>query len=326
MNDIDINIENRIKKPVTFVLLSVCTCKRPNMLKDCILSVNKLIIPQNIKIELLIIDNDSDGSARNTIEQLKNNIKIPVHYFVEDKRGISNARNRLLKEAINLKASHILMFDDDELLTENTLYEHINLYTKNEKALITTGPTISKFKPEYPEYIKKHMVFKQSTTKKTGDIRSNCAAGNVFFPVNLLTDYGLCFSEKYVFMGGEDGDFFHKAFELGFTIVWNSEAIIYEAVPPARATINYILKKCYYNGYAGSYYKFKNNKNNNKKMFYISKTVLVLILNAVCILPSILFSLTAFWNVLGTLIRTQGKIDGVIKNEPLNFYENIYGD
>ena len=61
-------------------------------------------------------------------------------------------------------------------------------------------------------------------------------------------------------------------------------------------------------------------------MFYISKTILVLILNAVCILPSILFGLTAFWNALGTLIRTKGKIDGVIKNEPLNFYENIYGD
>ena len=46
-------------------------------------------------------------------------------------------------------------------------------------------------------------------------------------------------------MGGEDGDFFEKATNLGFTIVWKKEAIIYELVTSSRANLDYILAKSY---------------------------------------------------------------------------------
>ena len=314
------------KTPITFVALVVCTCKRTKMLKDCILSANELILPSDIKVQLIVIDNDPECSAREIVNENAQHIRIPIVYASEPRRGISNARNKGLKEAIRIGASHILFFDDDEILTPDTLIAHINLYNKNKTALISSGPTISKFDEKYPDYIKKHMVFKQRTTKKTGDIRTNCAAGNVFFPVALVKENGLKFSDECVFMGGEDGDFFHKASELGFTIVWNNEAVIYEKVPEARANMKYILKKCYYNGYAGAYYKFKNNKKILKKSFYILKTILVLFANLFCLILSLFCGTVMFFNTLGTAARTKGKIDGAIKNTPYNFYEEIYGE
>ena len=61
---------NQIKKtPVTFVLITLCTCKRPLMLKECLLSVNSLEIPDGIRAEVLVVDNDKNKSAEPVIKK-----------------------------------------------------------------------------------------------------------------------------------------------------------------------------------------------------------------------------------------------------------------
>lgn len=317
---------NDMKIPIDFVCLTCCTCKRPKMLEKSLNSIKELIIPQNIRVEILVVDNDSEKSAEKTVEKIKQELNIPIHYKIEIERGISNARNKALEEVLELGASHILFFDDDEILDRNCLIEHINLYQNNKDTVISTGPTINKFIDKLPSYITKHLVFKQKTSKRTGQIIDHSACGNVFFPVSLIKDYNLRFSNEYVFMGGEDGDFFKKASALGFTIVWNNKAIIYEMVSKSRGNINWILKKCYYNGYAGTMLKIKNEKDNIKKFFIMSRQICVLIINSIILIPSIIFGLTNFLNILGIIIRTKGKIDAIIKTKPIDFYRNIYGE
>jgi hypothetical protein len=318
---------NSIVKPeIKTVLLACCTCNRPKMLKDVILSANEMFIPENIKIELLIVDNDSEKSAKKVVEELRNIVKFHIHYVVEPNRGLSFARNKLLSEAIFIKPSHILLFDDDELFDKNCLYYHINLYKNDTKTLISSGPTWNKFDKEYPTYITKNLIFKQVSSKKTGDIRNHCASGNVFFPLSLIEDYGLRFSEEYVFMGGEDGDFFSKASKLGFTIVYNKEAVIYEIVSKSRANLKYILKRQYYNGYAGAFSKFKNKDFSLKKFIYVTKNLFSFLFLVILNIISILAGLTVFFNVLGMTIRNFGKIIGTLKSAPLNFYKKMDGE
>ena len=199
---------NDMKIPIDFVCLTCCTCKRPKMLEKSLNSIKELIIPQNIRVEILVVDNDSEKSAEKTVEKIKQELNIPIHYKIEIERGISNARNKALEEVLELGASHILFFDDDEILDRNCLIEHINLYQNNKDTVISTGPTINKFIDKLPSYITKHLVFKQKTSKRTGQIIDHSACGNVFFPVSLIKDYNLRFSKEYTFMGGEDGDFY----------------------------------------------------------------------------------------------------------------------
>ena len=78
--------------------------------------------PENIKIDLLVVDNDKNASAYDVASAFN------AIYFVEEQRGIAKARNKVLKEAIKLGASHIAMFDDDGLLDENWLINHIDFY------------------------------------------------------------------------------------------------------------------------------------------------------------------------------------------------------
>lgn len=316
----------QVKDKIKFVLVSLCTCKRPKMLANALDSVNKLNLPQNIKVEVLVVDNDPEKSAKETVETFKVKTQFVVHYFSESKRGICFARNRLLTEAKNLGATHVAMFDDDETLDSDWLLKHIELYQSNNDVLISSGPTYNKFLEKYPDYIEKNKIFKSSTTKKTGEIRTICASGNVFFPVSVVAKDNLYFDTSYVFMGGEDGDFFSKASKLGYTIVWNNEAVNFEMVGKERANIKWILSRQYYNGYSGALLKFKNKYNIFAKTAYSLKTLFVVVLDCLILLPSLLFGFTTFLNILGVMIKNWGKINGLLMARPVNYYENVCGE
>lgn len=320
-------IEERInlKTSINYILIACCTCKRPKMLMQALNSINELNLP-DIKIELLIVDNDPNATAKNIVANFSEKSKIVVHYIVEPERGLANARNRVLKEAINLNASHLAFFDDDEIVDKNWLVEHVNFYNKNTHILISSGPTYNKFVKNYPAYITKNKVFKQSSSKKTGELRTHCASGNVFFPLSIIKEKSLFFEASYVFMGGEDGDFFSRTNKKGITIGWNNEAINYEMIGDERASLQWILKRQFYNGYSGAFLKFKNNKKLIRKIIYILRTYIVLISNWLLLLPSAICGPVIFLNALGLLMKTNGKIAGAIANKPLNFYKEICGE
>ncbi len=314
------------KPEIEFVLISCCTCKRPHMLEDALQSVDNLNICRDIKIALLVVDNDKEETAREVVEKFKQTSRIPIFYAVEEQRGIAYARNRVLKEAIDMNASHIAFFDDDEILEKNWLCNHINFYRNNSNVIISSGPTYTKFNEDYPSYIRNNKIFKTSTTKKTGTIRNICASGNVFFPVAVTKNSDLWFDNRFVFMGGEDGDFFSRAARAGYTIVWNNDAVNYELAGPQRANLRWILNRYYYNGYSGAMLKFLENKNMFSKFFYLIKSSVSLIFCALLLIPSLLCGLTVFFNVLGLVLKNKGKIDLILINKPLDYYKNVNGN
>lgn len=296
------------------------------MLRNALESVNLLKIPENLKTEVLVVDNDENCSAEEVVEKAREILKVPVNYCVEPRRGLAFARNKSIEEALKLDASHIVMFDDDEFFDENCLVEQIRMYEENPDAYIISGPVPTVFTEKFPSYITKNIVFKQESSKKTGTIKPYCAAGNVFMPVKPLKENGLRFSEEFVFSGGEDGEFFRRASELGYTIVWDKEAIIYESVSKARANVKYLIDKSYYNGFAGAYSRFKNNKNILKKLFYVVKNSVVSVADFILALPLLLLGLSISFNVFCMAVRSAGKVAGAIKTKPVEFYKNVYGE
>lgn len=308
------------------IVVACCTCNRPNMLKRSLESIQNLVLLSDIKTELLVIDNDKNGSVKAVIEQLRETFPIQIHYFVEPNRGIANARNRLLNEAISLNATHIAMFDDDEIVDINWLVEHVNCYLNHPEANVISGPTYNKFDKKYPAFIEKNNIFKSATTKKTGEKRAICASGNVFFPTEIMTKTNIYFDNSHVFMGGEDGDFFSRAYDAGYTIIWNNEAVNYEMIGDERADLKWILKRYYYNGYSGTTLRFKNNHNMFKRMFFALKILIVLIINCIALPFAFLLGLTTGFNVLGMIFKTAGKFVATIKNSPIDYYKNICGN
>lgn len=315
---------NELKTKPEFVILACRTFKRPNMLGLCLENVKKMKFPSDIKVEMLVIDNDCEQSAKPVIEKFREDFPIKINYFVEEKRGLSNAGNKLISEALNLGATHIMMFDDDILPPENQLQIYLDYYEKNQKAVILTAASYSKFTKKVPKYIEKNDLFKTSDSKKTGQIRTDCATGNVFFPATLMSVLNLKFDDKYVFMGGEDGAFFASAGKLGATIVWCKEAFNFELNDEDKANIPWILERSYYNGYSAAFLK-KNNLSKLQRIFLILKYNFSFVINCMILPLSVFFGSCVFVNMLGFCAKSLGRLVGSTMKKPLERYKNICG-
>lgn len=307
------------KTEIEYVIVACCTCLRPETLRKSLETYKNLKKPENISIDLLVVDNDKEASAYDVASEFE------AIYFVEEQRGIANARNRVLKEAVNLGATHIAMFDDDGLLDENWLINHIEFY-KNNDVNVVSGPQYVHFEKEYPKYITENNIFKTGTTKKNGQVLKSCATNNVFMQLDIVKEHNILFNaEKYIFMGGEDGDFFSRITDAGFVLKFNKNSIVKELIEDNRANIDWILNRYYYNGYSGGYLKFGDSKNKLKKFLYLFKTAVVFGLDSAFVAPSRLLGKTVYYNVLGMSLKTKGKLEGAYFAKPLNYYEKING-
>ena len=300
------------KSLITYILISCCTYKRPVLLDRLIKNLLNIKYPENIKCEILIVDNDIEQSSKQIYDKYNNSCAIKIHYTNETEKGLSNVRNRAIQEGINLGASHIAFIDDDEIANDDWLINHINFYNNYDEIYVSSGPTIKKFAKEYPAHITKNKIFKTSS-KTTGTIKKTCASGNVFFPLDIIKDNNIYFSKAFNTCGSEDTDFFSRISSLGYKIGWNCDAINYEIIDDDRAHIKWILKRAYNNGYTVSISKFKNNKNIFKRIIYILEKCATIICNIILTLFSLLGGKTIFFNMLTRTYKNSGKLFGALK-------------
>jgi succinoglycan biosynthesis protein ExoM len=72
---------------------------------------------------------------------------------------------------------------------------------------------------------------------------------NVLFAAWLIRDNsgaGMRFDEEL--RHGEDTDFFHRAARRGARIVYSHKPVVFEVVPPERATLTYQVRRAYHYG------------------------------------------------------------------------------
>lgn len=304
---------------VSHVVIACCTYKRPKQLLRLLESLCELDFPKNIKTEILIVDNDKEKGAERIVEQFKD--KLPIDYILEEQKGLSNVRNKALKEAIARKASHIAFIDDDEIADKKWIVNHIDFYNNYDGIYISSGPTYKKFDGEYPDYIVKNRIFKVRSKKINGKIRPTCPSGNVFFPLEAVKSNNIYFSEDFNSSGGEDTDFFSKLSEAGFTIGWNFNAVNYEIVGSERANLKWIFKRAFNSGQISSLVRLKKSNRPFKRFLYITEKFVINILYIFLIILSVFTGTTNFINKLTTFILNFGKIHGAIFYKPSSYYK-----
>lgn len=296
-----------VKIAAEYILITCCTYKREKQLERLLNNLTEINYPQNIKTEILIVDNDIEESAKTVIEKFED--KLPVHYCIEKSKGFVNVRNKALREAINLNATHIAFIDDDEIADVNWLLNHIDFYNKFENIYISSGPTLKKFEGNYPDYIVNNKIFQVKTNKKNGTLKKTCASGNVFFPLNIIKENNIYFSEEFNKSGGEDTNFFGRLNAQGFNIGQNNDAVNFEIVDSERTNIKWILKRAFNTGKIKGVIK-NQNIGNIKKYAYITEKSIIGLLYAIF---SIIVLVTGRTNSLNCLTKTShelGKVAG----------------
>ena len=129
----------------------VCICSRKfnyNLVK-LLQNIFENQINYNLNIKVLIVFNNSKKINSLQEKAIKKNLKkIKYKISYEKKVGISNARNKILKELKYLKFKYCCFLDDDCIIKKNFLISHLNLIEKSA-CKIVGGPQFYKSKKAF---------------------------------------------------------------------------------------------------------------------------------------------------------------------------------
>ena len=231
------------------ISICVATYKRPEGLSRLLQGLNNLRFSKLEKpqIEVVIADNDHEGSAKSTYESLKSGFQWDLKYGVEPQQGVTFARNRTLTLAA-ATAQFFVFIDDDEVPSPQWL-ENLLLCQQKYQADVVTGPVSPKFEAsKVPGWIVKGGFF-EPVQHETGKLMGVAFTNNTLVKSKLLRQFEKPFDNDLAFKGSEDVELFTKLFQQGAKIVWCNEATVYEYIPEARMRIKWLADRNYY-GYS----------------------------------------------------------------------------
>ncbi|MDI6698981.1 MAG: glycosyltransferase family 2 protein [Candidatus Saccharicenans sp.] len=228
-------------------LISICICtyKRLPMLKNLLIKVNNQQTNDLFDVQIIVIDNDLSGSAKELVKQISEENNIKIYYDIEPERSIPAARNHALMLA---SGNYIAIIDDDEFPSNDwllQLYQAINKFDVDG----ALGPVLPYFEQKPPDWLIKGK-FCQRPIYRTGTLLNwyQTRTGNVLLKRRVFDEHGLKFDIKWK-TSGSDRAFFKEAIEHGYKFVFVAEAPVYETVPPERWNKTYFIKRAIVHGY-----------------------------------------------------------------------------
>jgi len=199
----------------------------------------------------VVIDNDSDGPARQTVVRLEAETGVNMTYAIERERTIPAARNLAVQLA---RGNYIGIIDDDEFPPPNWL---LNMYEAIQTFGVdgALGPVYPFFTSVPPAWLLKSGFCDSRVYQRTGTTLTwtQTRTGNVLLKRSVFTNHGLSFDRSFR-TGGSDQAFFRQAMAHGCRFVAVDEAPVYETVPPTRWTRKYWLKRALVNGFNSARY------------------------------------------------------------------------
>lgn len=221
------------------VIICIPTFRRPQQLKLLLGSLCGLVMPeQRVNIEVFVVDNDANESARTLCEAAT--LPWPLRYFVEPRRGIAQVRNAAVSHSTN--GDWVAFVDDDEMVEPQWLASLMNTHRKF-RADIVAGPVVPDYRNGVPKWFIESGIYVRHRYE-TGSRPKTPGTGNVLISTEVFRRIG-SFDERFGLTGGEDSEFFMRATQAGFSIVWCDEAVAHESIGPARAGLGYLLRREY---------------------------------------------------------------------------------
>ena len=243
-------VQGGVPEPEVSVAVCVLTYKRPEGLERLLLKLNKLEFKKcsSLRIEIVVIDNDPVGSARQRFENLRGTLRWPAKYRIEVRPGIAYGRNQAVATA-GPETDYIAFIDDDEVPEPSWLDELMNVQ-KCYEGDVVTGTVLADFEEPPPRWALKCGDFdrqRHATGKKLDCART----GNVLIKSSLFWKHGLWFEERLARTNADDTHFFMRVHRLGHKIVWANDAVIWEHVTKDRLQVRWLLRRAYL---AGNWY------------------------------------------------------------------------
>jgi glucosyl-dolichyl phosphate glucuronosyltransferase len=237
--------------------LIICTYNRASYLKETIEAIlTKFRNKDNF--ELLIIDNNSSDHTIQVVEQFAHN---PVlKYFLEEKQGVSHARNRGMAEAKN---DVFILLDDDIDIQDDYLDLCEKLYSNDSNTII--GGKVLPYNVDIPAWLPSKFYYIASIFDLGDNPKhvTKLMGANYSMRREVAQKVGLYNPELgrvgKSLMGGEENDYFMRAHQMGLNILYHPGLVVYHKIEN-KLNKDYIFNYASHIGDAEAFIDSKNNK------------------------------------------------------------------
>ena len=234
------------------VAVCIATYRRPAQLAALLGALADLDATGSLRIA--IADNDVDGSARAVVDAAREKLPFPIAYAVEPERNISLARNRAIQLALDDGAEWLAFIDDDEVPHRAWLAELLRVQ-RMTGADVVTGPVAARVPAESPRWLR--AAFPRDRRLASGTPVPLAETANALVSRAVIERIAAAtrgpFEPQFGLSGGGDSRFFLRARVGGARIVWASDAIVEEDVPPSRVRVGWVLRRAYREGNGGAF-------------------------------------------------------------------------
>ena len=220
--------------------ISICvvTFRRPAGLARLLDSLARLKLPEGVAAEVVIVDNDPEGSAFRRPRRLQQAGLLPVRWRHGARGDIAHARNLCVDDA---RGDWLALIDDDEVAHEDWLRAYWQLAGRCE-ADGYFGPVIPRLEVERQSWLDLPGFYtrRRWPTGSELGLHGPCTA-NAFLRRSLLLRHR--FDPAFGRTLGEDTECFLRARDAGARLVWCDEAMVTEFIPPGRHRPSWLVHR-----------------------------------------------------------------------------------
>lgn len=220
------------------ITVAIPSYRRPERLAALLAALPERLeeVPEAL-IDVLVIDNDPEGSARDAVTAAA----LEVRYVREITPGISAARNRALDES---RGSDLLAFlDDDEIPRPGWLSSLVGVWRHHHAAAVA-GRLISLFVDGTDPWMIASKTFYRAQ-RPTGTPLPAASTANLLLDLAQIRELGLRFDESLGLSGGEDTLFTKQLVQRGGALLWCNESEVEDTVVSSRLTREWATQRAF---------------------------------------------------------------------------------
>lgn len=217
--------------------IAVCTFRR-EALGDTLASLAHLVVPEGVRLRIIVADNDAEPSARERVEAARTRMPIDLVYVHCPAGNISIARNACLDAA---DADFLAFVDDDETV-EPLWLDRLLAEAAASGADVVLGSVQAVYAPEAPGWMRRGDFHSTHPVWVKGEIRTGYTC-NVLMRLAAPSIADRRFDLALGRSGGEDTAFFDQVHAAGGRIGFARDAWVREPVPASRARFSWLAQR-----------------------------------------------------------------------------------
>lgn len=229
------------------ITVILCTYNRCQSLANSLESLAATQVPESVRWQVLVVDNNSSDATRETVEGYCRRFPERFSYLFEPKPGKSNALNA----GIQATKGQILAFVDDDVTVESTWLQNLTAPLHNGEWAGAGGRILPEQNFSPPSWIPVEERYALAPLalfdlgSEAGSLTEAPFGTNMAFRRKAFEKYGGFRTDLGPQPGSEirseDSEFGHRLLAAGEQLRYEPSAIVYHSVPQNRIEKPYFL-------------------------------------------------------------------------------------